>query len=93
MLQLAGKDLRQLIDTIQIAAARVILRVGEPALFSMPQHGYEYTNTVRWFYDNFDHPNRLRLLYIAASFINQCAFQIKHMPGSAPGDTGILQGA
>ena len=92
-LLLAGKDLRQLIDTIQIAAARVILRVNEPALFSMPQHGYEYTNTVRWFYDNFDHPTRLRLLYIAASFINQCAFQIKHMPGSAPGDSSIPQGA
>jgi hypothetical protein len=82
-LLLAGTDPRRIIDTIQIAAARVILSVGSPANFSMPHHGYEYTNTLRWFFDTFDHPHRLKLLYVAGSFINQAAHWARHTPGDA----------
>jgi hypothetical protein len=39
----------------------------------MPHHCYEYQNTLAWFYDNFDHPRRLRLLYVAACFVNRVA--------------------
>ena len=39
----------------------------------MPMHCYEYTNALGWFFDNFDHPRRLRLLYIAAEFVNMTA--------------------
>lgn len=81
-LLLAGKDPRQILDVIQIASARVILAVGSPANFSMPHHGYEYTNTLRWFYDTFDHPHRLKLLYVAGSFINQAAHWVRHTPGN-----------
>jgi hypothetical protein len=81
-LLLAGKDPRHILDAIQIAAARVVLAVGSPANFSMPHHGYEYTNTLRWFYDTFDHPHRLKLLYVAGSFINQTAHWVRHTPGN-----------
>src|SRR4029450_12084078 len=60
-LLLAGKDPRRILDTIQIAAARVILSAGLPDNFSMPHHGYEYTNTMGWFFDTFDHPHRIKL--------------------------------
>src|SRR5947209_8772800 len=72
-LLLAGKDPRRILDAIQIASARVILTVGSPANFSMPHHSYEYANTLGWFYDRFDHPHRLKLLYVAGSFVNQAA--------------------
>src|SRR5256885_12442157 len=60
-----------LFRSIQVAAGRVVLSVGSPANFSMPHHGFEYTNTLKWFYDTFAHPHRLKLLYVAGSFINQ----------------------
>ena len=37
----------------------------------MAQHGYEYCNTVGWFYDTFEHPHRLKLQPVAALFINR----------------------
>ena len=43
----------------------------------MPQHCYEYRNTLAWFFDNFDHPRRLRLLYVAAMFANRVAYNQK----------------
>jgi hypothetical protein len=51
----------------------VILDTGHPNNFSMAQHGYEYCNTVGWFYDTFEHPHRLKLLFVAAAFINRAA--------------------
>jgi hypothetical protein len=81
-LLLAGRNPRQILDAIQVASARVILSAGNPANFSMPHHGYEYTNTLGWFYDTFDHPHRLKLLYVAGSFINQAAHWVRHTPGN-----------
>ncbi|PYO57612.1 MAG: hypothetical protein DMD83_08300 [Candidatus Rokuibacteriota bacterium] len=81
-LLLAGKDPRRILDAIQIASARVILTVGSPANFSMPHHSYEYANTLGWFYDRFDHPHRLKLLYVAGSFVNQAAHWVRHTPGN-----------
>jgi len=92
-LLLAGKDPKQILDVIQVAAARVILQVGKPESFSMPHHGYEYTNTLRWFYDNFDHPHRIKLLYVAGSFINQCAWWTYHTPGNGEADSSVPKGA
>ena len=45
--------------------------------FSLPQHCYEYCNTLGWFWDNFDHPQRLKLLYLAAAYLNQAAWHQK----------------
>ena len=81
-LLLAGTDPRQVLDAIQVAAARVVLMVGHPGNFSMPHHGFEYTNTLRWFYDTFAHPHRLKLLYVAGSFINQAAHWTHNTPGN-----------
>jgi hypothetical protein len=67
----AGRAPRRILDAIQVAAAQVILDTGNPNNFSMAQHGYEYCNTVGWFYDMFEHPHRLKLLFVAASFINR----------------------
>src|SRR5207253_3212491 len=63
----------QLGEALGWAAAQVILDTGHPNNFSMSQHGYEYCNTLGWFYDTFEHPHRLKLLFVAASFINRAA--------------------
>jgi hypothetical protein len=92
-LLLAGRDPRQILDAIQVASARVILMVQSPAHFSMPHHSYEYTNTLGWFYDTFDHPHRLKLLYVAGSFVNQAAHWLRHTSGNGAGDARPPQGA
>ncbi len=69
----AGRGPRRILDAIQIASAQVILETRHPNNFSMSQHGYEYCNTLGWFYDTFEHPHRLKLLFVAASFINRAA--------------------
>ena len=69
----AGRGPRRILDAVQVAAAQVILDTGAPNNFSMSQHGYEYCNTLGWFYDTFEHPHRLKLLFVAASFINRAA--------------------
>jgi hypothetical protein len=84
----AGKDPRRVIDAIQIAAAQVVLETQEPTNFSMPHHCYEYCNTLGWFFDTFDHPRRLRLLYVAASFLNRVAF---HQRGTGDVHTLSIQ--
>jgi hypothetical protein len=68
-----GRSPRRILDAIQIAAAQNILETGAPNNFSMSQHGYEYCNTLAWFYDTFEHPHRLKLLFVAASFIQHAA--------------------
>jgi hypothetical protein len=83
-LLLAGVDPRQILDAIQVASARVILSAGRPDNFSMPHHSYEYSNTLGWFYDHFDHPHRLKLLYVAGSFVNQAAGWVRNTPGNGP---------
>jgi len=69
----AGRGPRPILDAIQVAAAQVILDTGHPSNFSMSQHGYEYCNTLGWFFDTFEHPHRLKLLFVAAAFINRAA--------------------
>jgi len=92
-LLLSGKDPRQILDAIQIAAAEVILTAGAPDNFSMPHHSYEYTNTLGWFYDTFEHPHRLKLLYVAASFVNQAAAWVRCTPGNGRVDAAPPQSA
>lgn len=77
-LLLAGKDPRRIVDTIQVAAAEIELATQGVNNFSMPMHCYEYCNTVGWFFDNFDHPRRLRFLYVAAAFVNCTAWHQKN---------------
>jgi hypothetical protein len=76
----AGRSPRRILDAIQVASAQVILDTGAPNNFSMSQHGYEYCNTLAWFYDTFEHPHRLKLLFVAASFINRAAEHTANTP-------------
>ena len=78
----AGCSPRRILDAIQVAAAQVILETGNPNNFSMAQHGYEYCNTLGWFYDTFEHPHRLKLLFVAAAFINRAAEHQASTPGN-----------
>ena len=76
----SGRGLRQIIDTIQLASAQLIIETDDPNGYSMPQHSYEYCNNVRWFFDNFDHPHRAKLLFVAAAFVTRAAHHQRHMP-------------
>ena len=98
-LLLAGKSPRRIIDAIQLAAAQVVLETVGPNNFSMPQHTYEYCNTIGWFYDNFEHPQRLKLLYVAGSMVNQAAWNqrssgwLKSDPIKAPSGADRMSGS
>src|SRR6266446_7834935 len=97
-LLLAGKSPRRIIDAIQLAAAQIVRETQGPNSFSMPQHTYEYCNTIGWFYDNFEHPQRLKLLFVAGSMVNQAAWNqrssgwLKSDPIKAPGGSDRLSG-
>jgi len=90
---LAGKSPRRIVDAIQLAAARVVLETEGPSNFSMPQHTYEYCNTLGWFYDNFAHPQRLKLLYVAGSMVNQAAWNQRSSGWLKPGAISAPSGA
>jgi hypothetical protein len=76
-LLLAGKGPRQILDVLQIGGAQVLLETTDTLNFSIPQHCYEYLNTLGWFYDTFEHPQRLKLLYVATSYLNRNAWHAK----------------
>jgi hypothetical protein len=76
-LLVAGKGPRQVLDVLQIGAAQVLLETQDTLNFSIPQHCYEYLNTLGWFYDNFEHPQRLKLLYVATSYLNRNAWHAR----------------
>lgn len=73
-LLLSGKGPRQILDVLQIGGAQVLLETNDTLNFSIPQHCYEYLNTLGWFYDTFDHPQRLKLLYVATTYLNRNAW-------------------
>jgi hypothetical protein len=77
-LLLDGKSPRRILDTIQIGAAEVILATQSDLNFSLPQHCYEYCNTLGWFFDNFAHKQRIKLLLTAAAYLNRAAWHQKH---------------
>jgi hypothetical protein len=77
-LLLAGKSPRRILDTIQVGAAQVILETQSDLNFSLPQHCYEYCNTMGWFFDNFAHKQRVKLLFTAAAYLNRAAWHQKH---------------
>jgi hypothetical protein len=83
-LLLAGKRLRDIVDALQLGAARVVLETSVNTNFSLPQHCYEYQNTLGWFFDNFEHPQRLKLLYLATSYLNQAAHHQKRTGDCKP---------
>ena len=89
----AGKDPRRILDVLQIAVAQVVLETRDPNAFNMPHHCYEYHNTLAWFWDNFDHPRRLRLLYVAAMFANRVAYNQQGLGEVHPVSPQVPSGA
>ena len=86
-LLLAGKSARAIVDVCQVAASRLLIETGDPMGFAMPQHCAQYMNTLGWWYDRFDHPHRIKLLFVAGSFIAQTANWLKNSPGNGEGQT------
>jgi hypothetical protein len=69
----AGRNPRSILDALQVGCAEVVLETHNDLNFSLPQHCYEYCNTLGWFWDTFRHPQRIKLLYLAAAYLNQNA--------------------
>jgi hypothetical protein len=89
----AGKDPRRILDVLQLTVAQIVLETQDPAAFNMPHHCYEYQNTLAWFYDTFDHPRRLRLLYVAAMFANRVAYHQQGLGEVHPVSMQVPSGA
>ena len=80
----AGKGPRQIIDVLQVAASELMVECGAPENYAMPQHSAEYCNTLRWFFDTFDHPHQVKLLYVAAAMVNTAAHNQAADPKNGP---------
>jgi hypothetical protein len=80
----AGKSPRRILDAMQLADAQVILETQGVNNFSLPQHCYEYLNTLGWFFDNFEHKHQIKLLYLAASYVNRAAWHQKGIGDAEP---------
>jgi hypothetical protein len=80
----AGKSPRHILDALQLADAQVILETKGVNNFSLPQHCFEYLNTMAWFFDNFTHKHQVKLLYLAASYVNRAAWHQKGIGDSEP---------
>jgi hypothetical protein len=89
----AGKGIKDILQVIQVASAELILQTADPTGYSMPQHSFEYCNTLRWFYDSFEHPHQVKLLFVAASFVNQAAHHQAIDARNAPLEARIPRGA
>ena len=80
----AGKSPRRILDALQIADAKVIMETRGVNNFSLPQHCFEYLNTLGWFFDNFEHKQQLKLLYTATSYLNRAAWHQKGIGDAEP---------
>jgi hypothetical protein len=80
----AGKGPRQIIDVLQVAASELMVECGAPENYAMPQHTAEYCNTLRWYFDAFDHPHQVKLLYVAAAMVNTAAHNQAADPKNGP---------
>jgi hypothetical protein len=80
----AGKSPRRILDAFQTASAQVIMETQGVNNFSLPQHCFEYLNTLTWFFDNFQHKQQVKLLILAASYLNRAAWHQKGIGDAEP---------
>lgn len=66
----AGKSIRSLGDTIQIAAAELILRNVVPRKFTDGQHPFDYCNAANHWIRTSKSDYQPRVLYLMANFVN-----------------------
>ena len=72
-----GKSIRSLGDTIQLAAAELILRTTVARQFTNGQHPFDYCNVANNWMRNGKSPYKARILYLMANFINDVAHENK----------------
>jgi hypothetical protein len=89
----AGKSPRRILDALQIASAQVILETRGVNNFSLPQHCFEYLNTMAWYFDSFQHKQQLKLLYTATAYLNRAAWHQKGIGDDAPNKPKAPAGA
>ncbi len=80
----AGKSPRRILDAFQTASAQVILETQGVNNFSLPQHCFEYLNSMTWFFDHFAHKHQVKLLFLAASYLNRAAWHQKGIGDAEP---------
>jgi hypothetical protein len=68
-----GKSIGSLGDTIQVAAAELILRTTVPRQFTDGQHAFDYANAANSWMRTSENPYQGRVLYLMASFVNDVA--------------------
>ena len=68
-----GASIRSLGDTIQVAAAELILRTTVGRQFTDGQHPFDYCNTANDWLRTTASPYRARVLYLMAHFVNDAA--------------------
>src|SRR5205814_1268511 len=90
---LAGKSPRRILDAFQAASAQVILETQGANNFSLPQHCFEYLNSLTWFFDNFQHKQQVKLLILAASYLNRAAWHQKGIGDAEPIEVRAASGA
>jgi hypothetical protein len=69
----AGKSVRSLGDTIQVAAAELVLRITVGRQFTDGQHPFDYCNTANSWLRTTANPYQARVLYLMANFVNDAA--------------------
>ena len=74
----AGKRLRDLLDAIRTGAAQTVLETRNSNNFSMSQHCYQYVSTHGWFMEHFAHRHQVKLLFLAAAFLERTAHHQAH---------------
>src|SRR5439155_11871770 len=70
-----GISLKSLGDTIQLAAAELILRTTVARQFTNGQHPFDYCNVANNWLRNSKSPYKVRILYLMANFINDVAHE------------------
>jgi len=80
----AGKSPRRILDTLQTGSAQVILETQGVNNFSLPQHCFEYLNSMAWMFDNYPHKHQVKLLILAASYLNRAAWHQKGINDAEP---------
>src|SRR5207302_4189557 len=73
----SGISLKSLGDTIQVAAAELILRTTVARQFTNGQHPFDYCNVANNWMRTSTNPYQPRILFLMASFINDVAHENK----------------
>jgi len=88
-----GISIRSIGDTIQIAAAELILRTTIPRKFTDGQHPFDYCNTANMWMRGSDNPYQARILYLMANFVNDSARSNKLYESVIESELGTYDGS